>query len=85
MAFVVFGGGAGLVWQRQEALLLRAERDVGHFEMRELQHLRAENARLRESEIPAAELEVLRSDHAALPRLRAELDALAHQSSVAAP
>jgi uncharacterized protein involved in exopolysaccharide biosynthesis len=38
--------------------------------------LRAENARLRSGQISEEELERLRADHAALPRLRAEIEAL---------
>ena len=78
LAVVMIAGGVSLVSQWQEAVLLRAERDLGQFEMRELQRLRAENTRLRASQIPATELEALRADHAALSRLRVELDALSH-------
>lgn len=38
--------------------------------------LRAENERLRQNQVSAEELARLRADHAALPRLRAELQAL---------
>lgn len=44
----------------------------------ELTRLRDENRRLRAQQISSTELERLRSDHAALPRLRAELEALQH-------
>ncbi len=45
-------------------------------ENRDFEPLRAENQRWRGRQISAAELELLRADHAALPRLRAELEAL---------
>jgi hypothetical protein len=68
--------GVGLISQRQQAALSRVEYDAMQFEMRELDRLRAENLRLRALQIPMADLEQLRADHAALPRLRAELEAL---------
>jgi hypothetical protein len=79
VAALVVAVGAGVLSQWKEAVVLRTERDLGRFEMRDWARLRAENARLRESQISAAELETLRADHAALPRLRAELDALSRR------
>jgi type II secretory pathway pseudopilin PulG len=81
MAIVVIACTVTLARQRQESALLRAERDLGRFEMRQLEELRRENSRLRESRISAAELATLRADHAALPRLRAELDAISRRPS----
>lgn len=81
---VVLGGGK-LIAQRRETVQLRAERDRGRHELREWERVVAENSRLRERQIPVAELETLRADRAALPRLRAELDALARATPDARP
>jgi hypothetical protein len=91
LGFVVLLGlvlgsvGAGMLSAWQERVLLRAERDLGKLEMRDWDRLRAENARLRGSQISAAELQRLRADHAALPRLRAELDALSRPAAAGKP
>jgi Tfp pilus assembly protein PilN len=73
---VLVAAGLGLAVQRERAVLLRTKLALLQAEARELASLRAENARLRERQIPAAELEALRADHVAVARLRAELDAL---------
>ena len=73
---ILAAGGASLTSQWQQTMSLRAELEVTRMEAIELAHLRAENKRLREQQISAAELQRLRDDHAALPRLRAELEAL---------
>ena len=53
------------------------ERDVQALHrLQDLARVRAENERLKERQISTTELEALRADHAALPRLRAELEAL---------
>ena len=75
VALVVAGGG-GLAWQWQESMSLRTELDLLRLESEELSRLRAENKRLREKQPAAAWLETLRADHAALPRLRAEIESL---------
>lgn len=74
---VVVGAIAcGVAFGRMETARLRYELQ----EQRELgarrEELRAENARLRSGQIALEELERLRADHAALPRLRAEIEAL---------
>jgi hypothetical protein len=75
----------GIVYQRSENRVLRLElQDVKRAET-ELVQLRKENERLKSRQIPAAELEQLRSDHAALPRLRAELSDLRKRASAGAP
>jgi hypothetical protein len=73
---LAMAGGGVLISQRQQASLLRVEREAVRLELSELERLGAENLRLRALQIPARELEVLRADHAALPRLRAEFEAL---------
>jgi Tfp pilus assembly protein PilO len=76
LAVVIAGAAWLLTSQRQQATQLRVERDTLRFELSEQARLRAENERLRALQIPAADLEHMRADHAALPRLRAELEAL---------
>ena len=76
VAALVIAGGAGLVLQWQQTMQLRGELERARFETEKLAQLRAENQRLRDRQIPAEKLEALRADHAALPRLRAELEAL---------
>ncbi len=73
---VVAASGAAWGWQRSEVAALRAERAQARREADEWTRLRAEQARLRATQIGAEELERLRADRAALPRLRAELEAL---------
>jgi hypothetical protein len=72
------GAGAAFVLVRQaaETAALRTELELARLEAADLPALRAENQRRRAQQIPAAELQRLRDDHAALPRLRAELEAL---------
>ena len=72
---LVLVGGAAWLWQGQETLVLRESIESAAVEAKQLSQLQAENLRLRAQQIPTAELERLRADHAALPRLRAELEA----------
>src|SRR5438309_2133293 len=74
-----------LALQQQEASPLRLELAQAQAESRELARLKTENQAWREKQISAAELESLRSDHAALPRLREELEALKKPGSLARP
>jgi hypothetical protein len=76
LALFLLGGGALLLRQWRESMALRVERERAMLGAHELARLRDENRRLREKQISAAELERLRADHAALPRLRAEVEAL---------
>lgn len=75
-AMLVAVGGWPLISQWQQRMVLQAELASARVEGDELQRLRAENRRLRERQIPDTELERLRADHAALPRLRAEFEAM---------
>jgi len=77
--------GAALAWQRRETIALRRELAQVHASTADLDRLRAENRRLRENPVSAAELATLRADHAALPRLWSELDALTQKPPTATP
>ena len=68
--------GGGIWLQRQETAVLRREKAFLQEESRALEKLRVENARLKAEQPTAAELERLRADHAAIVRLRAEVDAM---------
>ena len=81
MIALVVAGGAGLAAQWRQTMSLRSKLGLARMEAGELGRLRAENKRLREQQISAAELERLRAEHTALPRLRAELDALAQPAA----
>jgi uncharacterized protein HemX len=83
LAALLIGGSAALAWQRRQAVELRAELQRAQTDADELARLREENRRRRAQQISAEELERLRSDHAALPRLRAELEALQSASATA--
>ena len=74
-AFVV-ASGVGLWAQWLQSMSLRTELEATRAEVDELARLRAENARLRSQQIAPAQLEALRADHAALPQLRAQVEAL---------
>ena len=65
-----------LVWQQFDAATLRAELVTLRESGRELAQLRAENARLRQQQLPAAEIKRLRADQAALAALQRELEAV---------
>ncbi len=65
-----------LAWQRQEAHVLRTEIEVLRVGTRDFQEAQAENARLRREHIAADELGNLRADHAAIARLREEVEKL---------
>ena len=68
--------GTGIVFQQREGRTLRVElQDAKRIEA-EVVRLRSENERLQSQQISATELERLRSDHAALLRLRSELNEL---------
>jgi hypothetical protein len=73
---LVIAGGAGLGSRWRQTMSLRTELELARAEVGELEKLRDENKRLRDQQLPVAELEALRADHVALPRLRAELEAL---------
>ena len=75
----------GIAYQRSESRALRLELQDAKRVATEIVQLRKENERLKSGQIPAAELEQLRSDHAALPRLRAELSELKKRTSATVP
>lgn len=82
---LVVAGGAALVSQWRETVALRGELAQLRLEVGALDQLRAENKQLRDKQIPAAKLEALRADHAALPRLRMEIEALKKRPPAAGP
>ena len=77
--------GVFLALQRQETIALRRELAQIRASTADLERLHAENRRLRENRISAAELAMLRADHAALPRLWSELEALTKKPPIATP
>ena len=81
LAALLLVGGSMLTMQWRQSMELRVLLERAKTEADELARLRDENRRLRAQHVPQAELERLRSDHAALPRLRAELEALQHRPS----
>ena len=80
---LAIAGGTMLTMQWRQTMELRVALERAKAEADELGRVRDENRRLRAQQVPPAELERLRSDHAALPRLRAELEALQKSSSAA--
>ena len=85
LAATLFIAGSGIAYQRSESRALRLEWQEAKRVASEIAQLRTENERLKSGQIPAAELEQLRSDHAALPRLRAEVSELRKRVPAAAP
>ena len=81
VAVVVGVTGVGLYLQWNENVHLRTQRELGLMELDDTNRLKAENRRLREFQLSAADLERLRADHAALVRLRAEFESLAGSGS----
>ncbi len=77
-ALATLSVGSVTAWwiQRGEIADLEAERAAARREAAEWRTLRADHARLAAEAIPPEELTRLRADRVALPRLRAELDAL---------
>lgn len=78
LAAVLIVGGIALATQWRQSAELHIELERVKTDADNLARLRDENHRLRAQQIPSADLERLRADHAALPRLRAELEALQH-------
>ena len=85
LAALVPAVGVVLALQRQDTIALRRELAVACASTADLERLRAENRRLRETQISAAELATLRADHAALPRLWSELETLTTKPPIARP
>lgn len=84
LSALLIAGGTGFAVQWHQSTLLRRELDHTRSAADVAQRLQDENRRLKEKQIPASELARLRADHAALPRLRAELDALARPAAPSA-
>jgi hypothetical protein len=75
LALVVASSAA--LWSHWlQTMSLRTELESARSEVVQLERLRAENKRLRDQQISSAQLEALRADHAALPQLRAQVEAL---------
>jgi hypothetical protein len=68
--------GVALWLQRQTAAQLRDEIALLREESRQVAQLRAENARLVAAQPAAAQLDAMRTDHAAVLRLRGEIEKL---------
>ena len=73
---VIGAGGLALWWQRESQVRLRRDLGALREENHELTRLREENRQLAATEPTATELNNLRADHAAIPSLRAEIDAM---------
>jgi hypothetical protein len=74
-ALVAVGAyGMGRQWLKSQELGIELEK--ARTEVAQVERLRRENIRLQGKQVAAAELGKLREDHAALLRLRAELDTL---------
>ncbi len=72
---------AGATWvQRREAGELRRELAKRSAVQMKMEAARAENERLKRAQVSAEELARLRADHAALPRLRREIEELKARS-----
>ena len=85
LAALVPAVGVVLALQRRETIALRHELALVRASTVDLERLRAENRRLRETQISAAELATLRADHAALSRLWSELETLTKMPPIATP
>lgn len=68
--------GVMLVFERQQAGVLRDRVQLLQQDQRTLAGLRAENARLKAAQVSDDELASLRADHVAAERLQAELESL---------
>lgn len=80
LAALVVTGGTALVMQWRQSMELRVAFERARIEADDLARLREDNRRLLAQQIPPTELARLRSDRAALSRLRAELETLQHSS-----
>ena len=73
---LALAAGAGWWLQRASSAQVRGELALLRDEQRELAKLRAENQRLTTALPPATKLAALRADHAAVVRLRGEIEKL---------
>lgn len=78
LTVLTIAGATALTTQWRQSMQHRLALEHAKLDAAEVTRLREENRRLRAQQISPAELERLRSDHAALPRLRAELEAVRH-------
>jgi len=69
-------GGVVLSLQRQSIAKLRVEMKQLSVENKQVERLRIENQKLSAGQVSAIELDRMRDDHAALPRLRSEIQTL---------
>lgn len=76
LLLLAVGSGVGLWLQWQSAAALRAELSLLRAENRELASLRRENERLLNSKVSSGEWQRLQADHAAVVRLRDEIQNL---------
>jgi hypothetical protein len=76
---VTLGGG------HFKTVELRTELESLRRDRQEFRALEAENRRLQAKQIAAEELARLRADHAALPRLRAEVEQLKNAAQKVSP
>ena len=75
LALLMGGFVSAVIWQRQIGAMLKTEVELQREQAKARAQLAADTARLRTGQISAADLEALRGDHAALLRLRGEIDA----------
>ena len=66
----------GFALQRTESAALQREIHLLREDSRALVRLKAENERLKAAQTPLTEIERLRADHAAVQRLRDEIEAM---------
>lgn len=85
VAALAMGAAFAFSLERNEHRRLSRELQDARREVEAAEVLRRQNDRLREQILSADELERLRSDHAALPRLRAELEELRKRAAGATP
>lgn len=76
VAVAIAAGVGGLAWQRRIAAELRGEIAARTTETAGLARVRREHMRLAAEQVSRDELEKLRADHAAIDRLRTEIETL---------
>jgi hypothetical protein len=76
MAALTLMSAAGQLWQWQRRAQLQADLAIAREQANELAALQTERQRLLESQVPAAELQRLRDDRAAMARLRNDIETL---------
>lgn len=76
-------GGALLAWQQLQTVSVEKELAPLRVQAGELSRLQAENERLRRSQLPPAEVEILRAERAAADRLRSDVAGMRSQIEAA--